>query len=50
MAKKELKLYRFPKNNRVFVEIEAANLNDARIIFQQIHGYWPDKEITDDLE
>lgn len=44
-----LNVYRFPKNNRI-IEIEAKSLNDARIIFQQNHGYWPDKEITDEHE
>lgn len=49
MAQKELKLYRFAKANRI-VEIEATELNNARVIFQQQHGYWPDKEIIDDDE
>ena len=47
MAPQELKIYRFAKANRI-VEIEAVGLNAARVIFQQKHGYWPDKEIIDD--
>lgn len=49
LPKVDTKKYKF--DNEVHpVVIEAASLAEARTIFQQKYGYWPNKENTDDNE